>query len=45
MAFLYSCTLSGMGPWGYGSVDACGLGGGDRMRRTRARGRVVIRFG
>ena len=29
-----------------GNVDACGLeGGGDRMRRTRARGRVVIRFG
>lgn len=28
-----------------GSVDACGLGGGDRMRRTRSGGRVVIRFG
>lgn len=29
-----------------GNVDACGLeGGGDRMRRTRSRGRVVIRFG
>lgn len=29
-----------------GNVDACGLeGGGDRMRRTRSGGRVVIRFG
>lgn len=29
-----------------GSVDACGLGGrGDRMRRTRSGGRVVIRLG
>lgn len=29
-----------------GSVDAYGLGGrGDRMRRMRSGGRVVIRFG
>lgn len=29
-----------------GNVDACSLeGGGDRMRRTRSSGRVVIRFG
>lgn len=38
MAFLYSCTLSGMGPWRYGSVDACGLGGG-RPHASYALGR------
>lgn len=28
------------------AYNACGLeGGGDRMRRTRSNGRIVIRFG
>lgn len=44
-----SCALEweGRGDRGVdGNVDACGLGGGgDRMRRTRSSGRVVIRFG
>lgn len=44
---LYALEWEGRGDRGRvdGNVDACGLGGGDRMRRTRSRGRVVIRFG
>lgn len=45
---LYALEWEGRGDRGRvdGNVDACGLeGGGDRMRRTRSGGRVVIRFG
>ena len=44
---LYALEWEGRGDRGVdGNVDACGLeGGGDRMRRTRSSGRVVIRFG
>ena len=44
---LYALEWEGRGDRGVdGNVDACGLGGrGDRMRRTRSGGRVVIRFG
>lgn len=41
MAFLYSCTLSGMGSWRYGSVRRMRPGGDDRMRCTRSNGRFV----
>lgn len=41
MAFLYSCTLSGMGSWRYGGVRRMRPGGDDRMRCTRSSGRVV----
>ena len=40
-AFLYSCTLSGMGPWRYGSVQRMRPGGDDRMRCTHSNGRGV----
>lgn len=42
---LYALEWEGRGDRGRvdGNVDACGLeGGGDRMRRTRSGGRVVI---
>lgn len=39
MAFLYSCTLSGMGPWRYGSVRRMRPGREGRPHASYALGR------
>lgn len=39
MAFLYSCTLSGMGSWRYGSVRRMRPGGRGRPHASYALGR------